>query len=145
MQKYLVQLDLNPSDSSLDQLSAGIADHSASFVDQPGFQPMALFARDSERALRGGIYGRINWSWLSISLLWVHPDDRGSGLGATLLNRLEEESMLAGCTKAHVDTFSFQAREFYLGNGYEKFAELPNYPEGHSRIYLRKSLSIAAK
>ncbi len=92
--------------------------------------------------MQGGIYGRINWSWLSVSLLWVKSGNRGSGLGSTLLKRLETEAQALGCTKSHVDTFSFQAEGFYLANGYEIFAELPGYPDGHSRIYLKKLLSV---
>ena len=90
--------------------------------------------------MQGGIYGRINWSWLAISLLWVSPDQRGEGLGSKLLQRLESEAAARGCTRSHVDTLSFQAREFYVAHGYETFAELSDYPEGHSRIYLRKTL-----
>lgn len=135
-----LHLDLNPTQSSLDELTAGLNEHSVTIVEKPGFQPIALFAKDAEERLQGGIYGQLNWSWLSISLLWVHSDNRGSGLGSTLLGRLEAEAATLGCTQSHVDTFSFQARGFYLTNGYEVFAELPDYPDGHSRIYLKKSL-----
>ena len=77
---------------------------------------------------------------MSISLLWVSPEDRGTGLGTTLLKDLEREAKSRGCTQAHIDTFSYQAQRFYLANGYVEFAELPDYAEGHSRIYLQKSL-----
>jgi len=135
-----LKLDLSPTQASLDELTAGLKEHSLPIVEKPGFQPVALFAREKGNRLQGGVYGRINWNWLSISRLWVSPDSRGSGLGSTLLRRLEAEAVLRGCTNSHVDTFSFQAREFYLANGYKPFAELQDYPDGHSRIYLKKSL-----
>jgi len=131
---------MNPTQASLDELTAGLQEHALLFVEQPGFRPIALFSRNESDRLRGGIYGRINWGWLSISLLWVSPDDRGSGLGTELLQRLESEAMALGCTASHVDTFSYQAHQFYLANGYAAFAELADYAEGHSRIYLKKSL-----
>jgi len=140
MSKFEIELDLNPNQSRLDELTSGLNDHSEQFVEKPGFQPIALFATDKRGRMQGGIYGRINWNWLSVSLLWVSADDRGSGLGSTLLRRLETEAATLGCTKSHVDTFSFQAQQFYLANGYEAFAELADYPDGHSRIYLKKSL-----
>ncbi len=143
MIKFDLELDLNPKQSYLDELAAGLNEHSEGFVEKAGFQPIALFARDKSGCMQGGIYGRINWSWLSVSLLWVGPDNRGSGLGSALLARLETEAAALGCTKSHVDTFSFQAQAFYVANGYEKFAELPDYPDRHSRIYLKKSLSVA--
>ncbi len=143
MNRFNIELDLKPKQSCLDELAAGINQHSESFVEKAGFQPIALFARDKLGCMQGGIYGRINWSWLSVSLLWVSSDSRGSGLGSALLERLESEAAALGCAKSHVDTFSFQAQEFYIANGYETFAELPDYPDGHSRIYLKKSLWIA--
>lgn len=43
-----------------------------------------------------------------------------------------------GCTRAHVDTFSYQAKPFYERHGYEVFAVLDDDPPGHERIFLRK-------
>ena len=143
MSEFEFELDLDPKQSSLDELAAGLNAHAEGFVKKPGFQPIALFVRDESGDLKGGIYGRINWNWLDISLLWVSPENRGSGLGSALLIRLESEAVTLGCTKSHVDTLSFQAKAFYIANGYSIFAELADYPDGHSRIYLRKSLTAA--
>jgi GNAT superfamily N-acetyltransferase len=143
MIEFDIELDLNPQQSCLDELTAGLNEHSEGFFEKTGFQPIALFARDKPGCIQGGIYGRINWNWLNVSLLWVSADNRGSGLGSALLRRLETEAAALGCTKSHVDTFSFQAKEFYVAHGYEMFAELADYPDGHSRIYLKKSLSAA--
>lgn len=140
MKTFDIELDLSPSQESLDELAAGLVEHSLPIVEEPGFQPVALFVRQKSGRLQGGIYGRINWNWLSISRLWVSLENRRSGLGSDLLHRLETEAVERGCTNSHVDTFSFQAREFYIANGYKPFAELHDYPDGHSRIYLRKSL-----
>ena len=137
-----IQLDLKPTSENLDELTAGLNEHSAEFVGEPGFQPIALFARDESGIIFGGIYGRINWAWLDISLLWVHPDYRGGGLGSKLLQRLEAEAKERGCDKSHVDTASYQAEGFYMAHGYEKFAELADYPGEHRRIFLKKSLLV---
>jgi hypothetical protein len=40
----------------------------------------------------------------------------------------------------HFDTHDFQASPFYEGLGYVRFAELPDFPIGHSKIFLKKSL-----
>jgi hypothetical protein len=39
------------------------------------------------------------------------------------------------------DTFEFQARGFYERLGYKCFGELPNYPHGYSRFFMRKMLT----
>ena len=136
-----LQLDLDPASADLEKLTRGLQEHAQAIVPEPGFRPVAVFARDQDNAVVGGVYGRINWDWLSISLLWVHPEQRGSGLGSSLLQRLESEAITMGCKGSHVDTLSYQAREFYEAQGYEAFAELPDYPPPHSRIYFRKSLT----
>jgi hypothetical protein len=45
-----------------------------------------------------------------------------------------------GCHNAWLDTFEFQARGFYESLGYECFGELPDYPKGHARYFMKKAL-----
>lgn len=135
-----ISLDMNPAQSDLDRLNAGLTEHSEDFTPSSGFEPIAVFARDSFGELVAGASGHINWSWLSVSLLWVSATQRGRGLGALLLSRIEEEAIQRGCANAHLSTFSFQALDFYTANGYESFAELPNYPDGYKKILLKKRL-----
>lgn len=40
----------------------------------------------------------------------------------------------------HLDTFDFQAKDFYLKNGYEVFGVLEDCPKGHKRYYLKKNI-----
>jgi len=42
------------------------------------------------------------------------------------------------------DTFDFQARGFYERLGYEAFAELQDFPRGHSRFFMKKTLAVDA-
>ena len=140
MNDVKISLDLNPDQSDLDRLVDGLKKHSDNFTATPGFDPIAVFARDSAGELIGGASGYINWGWLNVSLLWVSTTQRGKGLGELLLSRIEEAAKQRGCTDAHLSTFSFQAVEFYEANGYESFAELPSYPDGHRKLVLRKRL-----
>lgn len=135
-----IRLDLNPDQSDLDRLVAGLEEHSGDFTATPGFEPIAVFARESSGELVAGASGYINWSWLNVSLLWVSATQRGQRLGALLLSGIEEEAIKRGCTDAHLSTFSYQALDFYKANGYEIFAELPNYPDEHKKILMKKRL-----
>ncbi len=134
-------LDESPAHDDVERLRAGLTEHSASFVERPGFRPLAVFARDGTGELIGGAYGFVNWNWLDASLLWVAEAHRGRGLGSRLLSRLEAEARRRGCRRAHLETFSHQAMVFYQGHGYEEFARLPDYPPGHTKVYLRKALA----
>ena len=53
---------------------------------------------------------------------------------------VEAEARQSGATEAYLDTFSFQAPEFYKKNGYQVFGVLENFPPGHQRYYLTKAL-----
>ena len=63
------------------------------------------------------------------------------GLGSKLLAEVERTAVEAGCTLIHLDTFDFQAKDFYLRHGYEVFGVLEDCPEGHCRYYLKKKLA----
>lgn len=88
----------------------------------------------------GGVIGITYWDWFSVDLMWVREDLRGRGHGHRLLTLAEEEARKRGAKMAHLDTFSFQAPDFYKQHGYEVFGELPEFPPGHQRFYLTKQL-----
>ena len=52
----------------------------------------------------------------------------------------EEEAKRRGCKYAFVDTFSFQAPEFYRKLGYEEVFVLRDYPYTEARYYYTKTL-----
>lgn len=122
------------------ELGRGLTDHALPVTGVPGFNPVAVVARDDAGALMGGVSGTINWNWLHVALFWLDEHARRGGLGSTLLRRIEELAAQRGCTNAHLDTFSYQARPFYERHGYTLFATLEDYPAGHQRYFLRKVL-----
>ena len=99
-----------------------------------------VFIRNRENKVVGGAIGNIFGGWLYVSLLWVEVSLRNKGNGTKLLKILENEAIKVGCKYAHLDTYSFEAKPFYEKNGYILFATLENYPEGHSKHFLKKKL-----
>jgi GNAT superfamily N-acetyltransferase len=99
-----------------------------------------IFVRDKENCVVGGIAGDIFGGWLYIPLLWVEESMRDKGYGTKPIELLEQEAKRLGCKHAHVDTYSFEARPFYERLGYELFATLEDYPEGHRKYFLKKAL-----
>ncbi len=77
---------------------------------------------------------------LSIGLIFVAEGYRHKGLGTALLNKVESEAKSIGGKLAHLYTFDFQAKDFYLKRGYQVFAALENCPTGHTCYYLKKEL-----
>jgi len=124
----------------LESILRGLREHSLAFTKSPGFLPLVLSARGAENQVVAGVIGRVNWNWLYVELFWVDESLRGRGMGRALLSRLEAEGRKRGCERAHVDTFSFQARSFYERCGYQVFGCLEDYPPGHQRVFLQKGL-----
>src|SRR5262249_49498099 len=121
-------------------LEEGLTEHALPVTGVAGFRWLGIFVRDRQAAIVAGVVGTINWNWLSISLFWVSEPLRRSGFGRRLLNEIEQIAIGRGCTHAHLDTFSYQARPFYERHGYEVFGVLDDYPPGHQRFFMRKKL-----
>ncbi len=99
-----------------------------------------IFLHDQAKNTVGGIAADIFGGWAYISLFWVDEKHRDRGFGTELLRRLEAEAIQVGCKYAHLDTYSFEAKPFYERAGYEVFAKLDDYPEGHCKYFLKKTL-----
>lgn len=80
------------------------------------------------------------WNVIYIDILWVDEKYRKSGLGTRLLNEIETVALEEKCSLIHLDTFDFQAKDFYIKNGYEIFGVLEDCPKEHCRYYLKKKL-----
>ena len=104
-------------------------------------RPLILAIHDSDGRVLGGLWGRTAYDWLFVELLFVPDSLRGRGLGSDLIRRAESEAIARGCHSAWLDTFEFQARGFYERLGFTCFAELPNYPAGSARYFMKKALS----
>ncbi len=91
--------------------------------------------------LLGGIQSyRVNWGILHVELIYVYDDYRHQGIATALLNRVEKIAREHQCHLSHLDTFDFQAKDFYLRHGYSIFGVLENAPKGHSRYFMKKDL-----
>ncbi|WP_420565286.1 GNAT family N-acetyltransferase [Thalassobaculum sp.] len=103
------------------------------------FQEFALRAlRDGE--LVGTLVGSTNLHWLHVSLLAVRPAERRGGVGGALLARAEELARGRACIGAWLDTYDFQAPDFYPRFGYVEFGRIEDMPPGHRRYFFTKRL-----
>ena len=98
-------------------------------------------AEDMDGNIIAGINSRMYcWNCLYIDILWVKEEYRKSGLGSKLLNEVERIAKDKGCNIIHLDTFDFQAKDFYIKHGYDIFGILDDCPREHKRYYLKKML-----
>jgi GNAT superfamily N-acetyltransferase len=101
---------------------------------------LKIFLRDHGGNVVGGVIADCFGGWVYISLLWVEKSLRILGYGTHLMQMAESEAIQLGCTYAHLDTFSYEARPFYEKLGYELFATLEDYPKGFCKYFLKKRL-----
>ncbi|MCB9988502.1 MAG: GNAT family N-acetyltransferase [Rhodospirillales bacterium] len=75
---------------------------------------------------------------LYISQLWVDKSLRGTGMGRRLMDEATSIGRERGCGKSWVDTYSYQAPEFYLKLGFEEYERIRRYRGPYDRIFFRK-------
>jgi GNAT superfamily N-acetyltransferase len=108
--------------------------------EYPPQQPLWLNLKDEAGALQGGLRGFVVLHWLRVEILFVEAPWRGQGWGSRLLRAAEDEARVRGARQAGVETFDFQAPEFYRRQGYEQGSCLADYVDGHSLFFYRKKL-----
>lgn len=101
----------------------------------------SFIARDDDGEIIGGITGTYFWQHLHIDFLWVDPAQRGSGIAATLMAKMEQYARDSECRLMIVDTLSFQAPVFYRKQGFREFGVIEDHPAGHSHHYFEKRLA----
>ncbi|HEY9212210.1 MAG TPA: GNAT family N-acetyltransferase [Ancylobacter sp.] len=130
-----------PTDADQEAITAPlVAYNRANGFADPDSTKIAVLIKDEAGTVIGGLFGFIGCRWLYIVLLVVPEELRRTGLGTRLLGEAEAAAKARGCIGVWLDTYSFQAPDFYLRNGYEAFGELKDHPPGATRIFLRKSL-----
>jgi ribosomal protein S18 acetylase RimI-like enzyme len=129
-----------PGQSEWGTIGGGIGEYNEQHAGDDGSESLCFVLHTSDEEVAGGLIGATHYGWFYIDLLWVKEELRGSGYGHRLLTLAEEEARKRGAKNAYLDTFSFQAPDFYKRHGYEVYGELRDFPPGHQRYFLTKQL-----
>ena len=133
-------VDHRPSDRAIQAVRHELIAYNIATAAIDESSDIAVFIHDAQGQLMGGIVGTIWGQCVEISYLWVHPTLRGNGYGSKLLQTLEQEARAQQCHSAILDTYSFQAPDFYQRLGYEVFGVIDGYPRGYQKVFLKKHL-----
>lgn len=137
---YHIELTASPSPEDSQVVRAGLEAYNNTMGVPSDWVPLAIFVRDPQGEIMGGLTGGTYWNWLYVAILWLNKEARRQGLGSQLLARAELEASHRGCRHSFLDTTSFQALPFYLKQGYQLYAQLDDFPPGQSRHFLKKEL-----
>ena len=121
-------------------IGTGIRSYNTQQAGEDGYKHLCFVLYGSNEEILGGVIGATYWDWLYIDLIWLKEECRGQGYGHHLLSLAENEARKRNAKNAYLDTFSFQAPDFYKKHGYEVFGELTNFPTGHNRYFFTKHL-----
>ncbi len=135
-----IELTQTPTEEHRAAILAPLRAHNVSQAGPSVWEPIALLVRDEHDAVLGGLYGHTFYRWLFIELLAVPIEGRGQGIGSKLMHMAEDFAREKDCVGIWLDTFSFQAPEFYRKVGYTECGEIVDYPLGHKRHFFQKRL-----
>jgi GNAT superfamily N-acetyltransferase len=139
--EYIITLTDSPAPEDLKVVREGLENYNTSMGVELDWVSLALFIRDPEGNVVGGLTGGTYWGWLYVGFFWLVEDVRGQGMGSQLLDQAEKEARRRGCRNSFLDTTSFQSLSFYQKHGYILYGQLDNFPPGHSRYFLKKELA----
>ena len=128
----------SPVAADREAIAAPLRAYNLGHVPTLAIQPLVIALRDEHGHTIGGLWGETGLDWLHVDLLAVPESLRGQDIGTALMQRAEAMARDRGCIGAWLDTFAFQARGFYEKLGYSVFGEIPDYPVGGARYFLRK-------
>jgi len=137
-----ITLPENPSNEDVKVIYKVLLAFNTDISGAPENKPFLALLRETDTGeTLGGLHGYWFYGWFYIAMLFVPEQLRGKGYGMKLMDEAEKYAVKQGSYGIWLDSYSFQAPEFYEKAGYEKFGELPNFPAGHSRVFYRKILS----
>lgn len=103
-------------------------------------ESLNLYVEDEKGNLMAGLVAETFGNWLEIEYLFVKEELRGQGIGSKLLQQAENEAKKRNCRFSFVNTYQFQAPDFYLSHGYKEVFALQDYPYTGQRYYYQKDL-----
>ena len=129
----------------IDRLEHNLYTHNSQATGHRDGKGLAFKVLDANNVQIGAIAG-YTWAGMAeIRQLWVDQDHRGQALARNLIEAAVAEAATRGCQVVWVTTHSFQAPGLYEQCGFQRIAELPDWPPGHTKIILRRSLANVRK
>ncbi|MEO4014046.1 MULTISPECIES: GNAT family N-acetyltransferase [Pseudomonas] len=135
-----IERSQNPTDEERQAILLPLRAYNSAKAGVSTQEPIALLVRNENGEILGGLHGRVFYQWLYIDLLSVPEQARGQGMGTKLMQMAEDLAREKKCIGIWLDTFDFQAPEFYRKLGYSELGQIADYPPGHKRFFFQKRL-----
>ncbi|MFD1404246.1 GNAT family N-acetyltransferase [Robinsoniella peoriensis] len=136
--KFLITDKIEKQDEEL--IFHGLLEYNLTRIEDKNLKDLGIYIEDETGEKVGGLIGNTHGNWLFVKYLWVKKAFRKQSIGSRILQQAEQTAKERGCKYVFLDTFSFQAPEFYKRYGYSEAFTLEEYPISGKRYYLTKDL-----
>ncbi len=138
--KYQITSERNPTLDDLQILNDGIAKQAKQKKDMKQLDFFAFFIRDENSKIVGGCAGDNMYGCLYVGQLWIDESLRGKGYGTELMRKAEALAKESGCNFMAVNTFDWEALDFYKKFGFFVEFERKGFDNDSIFYFLRKNL-----
>lgn len=139
MSKINFGVDHSPGSEDNVFLRKKIVDFNAQFLHEQATQ-FNVYAKTEKNDIIGGATIWEHSDALYIDILWVDEHYRNQKIGSKLITEIIAQARKKNIKKLFVDTYDFQASDFYLKHGFFVIGRLEKYLLEHDRIYFRMNL-----
>ena len=126
-------------------VDAGLDSHNIAGAPLGEVQPLHVIAHDPGGAVVGGAIGRTWGECCELQQLWVSAELRSTGIGTQLMDVFEQNAHSRGCRLVYLDTFSFQAPNFYQARGYVEMLRTEGFTGGVIKLTMHKRLDAEVR
>lgn len=136
-----IELIEAPSETNVAALYDGLHAFNLQHIPNLNEISLGLFIRNNNEEIVAGAIGTILPAVMQIKYLWLAEDTRGQGIGKNLMQRLENEANARGLQSIALETYTFQAPEFYTKLGFKEVGRYINHPSnGIDKVFYQKNL-----
>jgi ribosomal protein S18 acetylase RimI-like enzyme len=135
---YKILYEANPNPDDIQLLNDGIAAHTKQKREMKPLNFFAFFVKDEDQKIVGGCAGDNMYGCLYVGQLWVKEELRGKGCGTQLMQKAEAFARKSGCNFMAVNTFDWEALDFYKRLGFYVEFERKGFDKNSVFYFLRK-------
>jgi N-acetylglutamate synthase-like GNAT family acetyltransferase len=100
----------------------------------------SVFAKNGTQIIGGALIWEHSDA-LYVDVLWCDENHRQQGVGTTIMFMIDSIAIDKNLPKIFVDTYAFQAQNFYEKQGFYCIGTIPDYLMGHDRIFMKKDVT----
>ncbi len=132
----------NPNKSEISSIYEGLREFNLAYFPELYELEFGVFIRDDEQNIIGGAIGNIILSIMHIKYLWLAESLRNQGIGTRIISILEAKAIDRGLSSIALETYSFQAPEFYKKLGFIETGKFEHYPcFGVNKLFFQKNVN----